>query len=91
MDDAATQRKIVNRLKRARGQLGAVITALESGAECSSTVVQLSAVSGALNRAQFAIVSSAMRECLTPATAGSPGPNTTLDLDQLEKLFIKFT
>lgn len=90
MDDADTQRKIANRLKRARGQLGAVITALEAGADCPSTVTQLSAVSGALNRAKFAIISSAMQECLTSTNAEGQSKGT-LNLDELEKLFIKFT
>ena len=54
---AAQQRKIVNRLRRAEGQLGGgVIKAVESGAECRDIVIQLSAVSKALDRAGYAIV-----------------------------------
>jgi|GEM_PF-3715028 len=39
------QRKIRNRLRRARGQLDAVITAVEQGASCRDVVTQLAAVS----------------------------------------------
>lgn len=89
-NEADAQRKIANRLKRAGGQLGAVIAALESGSDGAATLTQLSAVSGAVNRAKYAVISSAMRECLTPADAegratGSP------TIHELEKLFIRFT
>ena len=69
-DSAAAQRRILNRLKRARGQLNAVIDAVEGGGDCRTVVTQLSAVSSALDKAGFAIISTAMRECLAePSTA----------------------
>ena len=40
----AEQRRIANRLKRARGQLGAVIDAVESGEDCRTVVTRLAAV-----------------------------------------------
>jgi DNA-binding FrmR family transcriptional regulator len=78
----AQQRKIVNRLRRAEGQLGAVIKAVESGAECRDIVIQLSAVSKALDRAGYAIVASAMRTCIADPDDDSMTP------DELEKLFL---
>lgn len=78
----AQQRKIVNRLRRAEGQLGAVIKAVESGAECRDIVIQLSAVSKALDRAGYAIVASAMRTCLADPEDQSVTP------EELEKLFL---
>ncbi|SIT69250.1 DNA-binding transcriptional regulator, FrmR family [Microbacterium sp. RU33B] len=81
-DLIAQQRKIVNRLRRAEGQLSAVIRAVESGAECRDIVIQLSAVSKALDRAGFAIVASAMRNCLADPDDSSMTP------DELEKLFL---
>lgn len=62
--DEATVRKIANRLRRARGQLDAVITAVESGGECREVLTQLAAVRKALNRAGFVIVSATMSNCL---------------------------
>ena len=82
IDTAAEQKKILNRLRRAQGQLGAVITAVESGADCRDVVTQLAAVSSALDRAGFTIVSSAMRKCLT-----GDGDNQ-LTVEELEKLFL---
>ena len=80
------QRKIVHRLRRARGQLEAVITAVEAGKPCRDIVTQLAAVSSALDRAGFAIVSSAMQECLA-APEGEQGENA-LTTKELEKLFL---
>ena len=87
---ADAQRRIANRLKRARGQLGAVIDAVESGADCRTVVTQLSAVSSALDKAGFAVISTAMRECLAESddeaqTTDAPG---RLSVDELEKLFL---
>ncbi|MGC5075698.1 metal-sensitive transcriptional regulator [Agrococcus sp. DT81.2] len=59
------QRRIANRLKRAQGQLTAVIAEVERGGECRDVVTQLAAVSKALDRAGFAIVASAMEHCVS--------------------------
>lgn len=84
-DDA--QRRILNRLKRARGQLNAVIDAVESGGDCRTVVTQLSAVSSALDKAGFAIISNAMRECITDPGAGDDADNR-MTVEELEKLFL---
>ncbi|MBT9606150.1 metal-sensitive transcriptional regulator [Microbacterium sp.] len=84
--DAETIRKTANRLKRARGQLTAVIDAVEAGGDCRAVVTQLAAVSKALDRAGFAIVSTAMRTCLADDDAEST--EDRLSLDDLEKLFL---
>lgn len=85
--DPETQRRILNRLKRARGQLDAVISAVENGGSCREVVTQLSAVSTALDRAGFAIVATAMQHCLTDPedTAEREDGLTT---EELERLFL---
>lgn len=85
--DAETIRRTANRLKRARGQLTAVIEAIENGGDCRAVVTQLSAVSKAIDRAGFAVVSTAMRTCLTDDAAAEPD-DARLSLDDLEKLFL---
>lgn len=88
--DPVTQRKILNRLKRARGQLDSVINAVESGGSCRDVVTQLSAVSTALDRAGFSVVSSAMQFCLTePEKAKEPEDGLTVE--ELEKLFLSLS
>ena len=81
--DAQAQRLILNRLRRAQGQLGAVIAAVESGARCRDSVTQLAAVSSALDRAGFMMISNAMKNCLE-----NPEAEDSLSVDELEKLFM---
>lgn len=81
--DPEAKRKVANRLKRAQGQLAAVIDAVESDADCREVVQQLAAVSKALDRAGFLVISSSLKECLAnPEAEGTPRP------DELEKLFL---
>lgn len=69
LHDPQAVRKVANRLKRAQGQLAAVIAAVEGGGDCRDVVTQLAAVSSAIDRAGFAIIATAMRECITDADA----------------------
>ncbi|KAA9134741.1 metal-sensitive transcriptional regulator [Microbacterium caowuchunii] len=85
--DEETQRKILNRLKRAQGQLAGVITAVEAGGDCRSVVTQLSAVSSALDKAGFQIIASAMRDCLVEPGDTAEGPS----LAELEKMFLSLS
>ncbi|MBN9225208.1 MAG: transcriptional regulator [Microbacterium sp. SCN 70-27] len=95
--DPDAQRKILHRLRRARGQLDAVISAVEQDKPCRDVVTQLAAVSSALDRAGFAIVSTAMKECLSEpdaeagtADAGAAGAagDRGISVEELEKLFM---
>ncbi|MBS0022866.1 metal-sensitive transcriptional regulator [Microbacterium paraoxydans] len=81
--DAETQRKIANRLKRAQGQLGAVIAAVEAGGDCRAVVTQLAAVTSALDKAGFQIIATAMKDCLA-----EPEEENGVSLPELEKLFL---
>jgi len=84
--DADAQKRILNRLRRARGQLDAVIAAVENERPCREVVTQLSAVSSALDRAGFAIVSTAMKDCITAPDAAREEQGITTE--ELEKLFL---
>lgn len=79
-------RPILNRLRRAEGQLAGVIRMLEDGRDCGEVLPQLSAVSKALSKAGFAIVASSMRECLA-----QPAGEGATDVASLEKLFLSLT
>lgn len=75
---------VLNRLRRAQGQLNAVINAVEGGAKCRDVIIQLAAVSSALDKAGFQIISTAMQKCLTD-------PDDTSDpttVEELQKLFL---
>jgi DNA-binding FrmR family transcriptional regulator len=74
---------VINRLRRAQGQIGGVIRLLEEGRDCKDVVTQLAAVNRALDKAGFAIVSSGLRECLA-----NPEGITGEDQAAMEKLFL---
>ena len=74
---------VLNRLRRAQGQLAGVISMIEQGRECKDVVTQLAAVSRALDRAGFKIVATGMRECLTGETADGSQPMTEAELEKL--------
>lgn len=83
--DPEAQRRILNRLRRARGQLDAVVAAVEAGAPCRDVVTQLAAVGSALDRAGYVIVATAMRDCFD--ASASPDGDVLIP-DELEKLFL---
>jgi len=72
---------VINRLKRAQGQLSAVTRMLEEGRDCKDVVTQLAAVSKALDRAGFAIIATGLEQCIVQQDA-------TMDKKDLEKLFL---
>lgn len=72
---------VINRLKRAQGQLAGVTRMLEEGKDCKDIVTQLAAVSKALDRAGFAIIASGLEQCLLRGDA-------SMDTKDLEKLFL---
>jgi DNA-binding FrmR family transcriptional regulator len=80
--DNAAESQVLNRLRRAQGQLAGVISMVESGRDCEEVVTQLAAVCRALDRAGFKIVASGMRQCVA---AGSSAPMTE---EQMEKMFL---
>ena len=72
---------VVNRLKRAQGQLAAVTRMLEEGRDCKDIVTQLAAVSKALDKAGFAIIAAGLEQCLI-------SEDGSMDKKDLEKLFL---
>ena len=72
---------ISKRLKRAHGQLGAVVRMLEEDRSCEDVITQMSAVSKAINTAAFALISSSLKECIIEPSADSE--EMTLKLQRL--------
>ena len=76
---------VIKRLRRAEGQIRGVIGMLEDGRDCVDVVTQLAAVSRALDRAGFKIIASGLQQCLS---AAEEGQDQTVNLGQMEKLFL---
>ena len=72
---------VLNRLKRAQGQLTGVIRMLEEGGDCEQVLTQLAAVGKALDKAGFSLVTLGIKECAT-------SENGEIDIERLEKVFL---
>lgn len=75
--------QIVKRLRRAQGQLGGIVKMIDEGRDCEDIVTQLAAVSRALDRAGFAIISTGLKQCLLDSAGAD-----SVDSDKMEKLFL---
>jgi DNA-binding FrmR family transcriptional regulator len=74
---------ISKRIKRAQGQLGAVARMLEEGRSCDEIVIQMSAVSKAVNTAAFTLISSSLKECIVEDKSNSEAVTA-----RLQKIFL---
>jgi len=74
---------IAKRMKRAHGQMGAVIRMLEEGRSCEEIVTQLAAVGKAINTAAFKLISASLKECIEEATVDRDAVT-----EKLQKLFL---
>ncbi len=74
---------ISKRVKRAQGQLGAVARMLEEGRNCDEIVIQMSAVSKAINTAAFTLISASLKECIVEGKTNSEAVTA-----KLQKLFL---
>lgn len=75
----------LTRLKRARGQLNAVIEMMENDQDCREALTQLAAVSKAIDRAGYKIIASGVRYC---EAARERGEVPEMSEQELEKLFL---
>ncbi len=73
---------VLKRLKRAQGQLSAVVKMIEDERDCREVFTQLAAVSKAIDRAGFALISNSLQQCIA-----SDDTDET-DVAALEKLFL---
>ncbi len=73
------------RLRRAQGQIGAILGMVDEGRQCREIVHVLSAAQGALDRAGFILLNRAMRQCATDPES------TQDDLAALERLFLELS
>jgi DNA-binding FrmR family transcriptional regulator len=77
--------EVLNRLRRAEGQVRGVERLLEEGADCKTVVTQLTAAQAALHRAGLRLMSAGMRHCLAnPEAAEADG----MTVDEMEELFL---
>ena len=85
----AELKSVLNRLRRAQGQISGVIRMIEEGRDCEEVVTQLSAASRALDRAGFAIIATGLQQCLTDVDGDAKSDESREQMRaRLEKLFL---
>jgi DNA-binding FrmR family transcriptional regulator len=83
VDESATA-DVIKRLRRAEGQIRGVIGMLEQGRDCADVVMQLAAVSRALDRAGFKVIASGLQQCVS----ADAGEDRSVNLERMEKMFL---
>lgn len=83
LQDEEQLTQITLRVKRAQGQMGAIVRMLEEGRSCDEIVTQMSAVSKAVHTAAYLLISSSLRECIA-----DPDVNSDDVAKKLQKLFL---
>ncbi|MFD8146392.1 metal-sensitive transcriptional regulator [Streptomyces sp. NPDC059708] len=87
--EGADLKAVLNRLRRAQGQIAGVIRMIEEGRDCEDVVTQLAAASRALDRAGFAIIATGLQQCVSDArSGGAEGEDPQAMRARLEKLFL---
>ncbi|MEU4492755.1 MULTISPECIES: metal-sensitive transcriptional regulator [unclassified Streptomyces] len=87
--EGASLRAVLNRLRRAQGQISGVIRMIEEGRDCEDVVTQLAAASRALDRAGFAIIATGLQQCVADIESGRKnGEDAEAMRARLEKLFL---
>lgn len=78
--------EVINRLRRAEGQLRGVQKLLAEGADCAKILTQLAAANRAVEQAGFRLVAGGLRWCAQqPDAAAAKGYR----VEDLEKLFTR--
>ena len=81
--DAEQIEAITKRLRRAQGQMGAIIRMLDEGRSCNDVVMQIAAVNKAVNTAAFKLIAANLKECLIDDEANADAMTV-----QLQKMFL---
>ncbi|MFE9613859.1 metal-sensitive transcriptional regulator [Streptomyces sp. NPDC006012] len=79
---------VLNRLRRAQGQISGVVRMIEEGRDCEDVVTQLAAASRALDRAGFAIIATGLQQVLADGQDGADSGTAEQMRARLEKLFL---
>jgi len=74
---------IARRMKRANGQMSAIVRMLEEGRTCEDIVTQMAAVGKAINTAAFTLISASLKECIEENKTNSDAVT-----EKLKKLFL---
>ena len=83
------KKKLLQRIQRLRGQVDAVDRAVTKDDDCSSTLMLLAAVRGAVNGLMREVLEHHIRTHVTTASPGRIAPELAEDLVDLVRAYLK--
>jgi DNA-binding FrmR family transcriptional regulator len=81
--------KLLQRVRRLRGQLDAVERSIQAGEECGGQLMLLAAVRGAINSLMAEVMETHIREHLTTGAREHLAPELAEDLIDLVRAYLK--
>jgi DNA-binding FrmR family transcriptional regulator len=87
--NASTKKKLLNRIKRAEGQLGAVHRMVDDEAYCVDTLTQISAVQGAMDKVGQILLRYHIENCVTDACSSGDERERQKSIDELMEVFAR--
>ncbi|ALX47253.1 metal-sensitive transcriptional regulator [Lentibacillus amyloliquefaciens] len=85
----AEKQALVNRLKRIEGQVRGIQKMVEEDRYCVDILVQISAISAALNKVGFSTAERHMKHCVSDAVNSGEGDEAIEELMAVMKQFSK--
>ncbi len=86
-DDAATNKKLLTRLRRVEGQVSGILRMIDEDADCVDVLLQISAAQGALGKAGQVLMSSHVESCVANAFASGSKRDRQQAIDELMEVF----
>lgn len=90
MLDATEKKKVITRLKRVEGQVGALRRMLEGDEYCVDVLLQISAVQGALGKVGHILLESHIRHCVSEAFERGDAAARAETIDELMEVFARY-
>jgi len=89
--DADAKKKLLARMRRIEGQIGAVCRMVEEERYCVDILLQMSAVQGALGKASQVLLGSHVETCVANAMASGSQKTRQKAVDELMDVFSRYS
>lgn len=86
---AEETKRVLTRVRKARGQLDALARALEEGADCAPVLQQLAAIRGAINGVMAGVLESHLREEFTHLAGPAESQGSIDDVVTLVRTYLR--
>ena len=86
----ADRKKLQTRLRRAEGQLRGIARMIDEGSPCVDTLVQITAIQGALGKIGELILTEHIESCVTDATKNGDENEQQRAIDDLMDVFSRY-